>query len=191
MHGSGRDGAGEARGVGVAEVTEQAEGDDGEEDSGVAEAIGEYGVAFGVGAEGERDDQGSGARGDGEGKGVEGLRLERLGGVVVGLDLRLFRFLFLRGGCLGIGSEMPKKRRISEPISSMTARKMMLLMAMRRASDLKTAGGASPTSPRKMRADPTGLMIGSSALKARRNVVQRSTGENLLSRSALVRGARS
>jgi hypothetical protein len=42
-----------------------------------------------------------------------------------------------------------------------------------------------------MRADPTGLMIGSSALKARRNVVQRSTGENLLSRSALVRGARS
>ena len=47
-------------------------------------------------------------------------------------------------------------------------------MAMRRASERKTSGGASPARPMKTRAEPRGLMIGSRALKAMRKELQSS-----------------
>jgi hypothetical protein len=44
--------------------------------------------------------------------------------------------------------------------------KINMLIAMRSASFRYRAGGSGPTMPRKISADPTGLMIGSSAAKA-------------------------
>ena len=45
----------------------------------------------------------------------------------------------------------------------------MLLMAILRARERYTLTGASPTRPNSTRADPSGLISGSSALKAIKN----------------------
>ena len=74
-----------------------------------------------------------------------------------------------------IGSEMPKKCRITVPSSSMITRKMTLLIAIFRASERYVSAGASPTRPRKTSAVPSGLMSGSSALNAMRNDSQSSS----------------
>lgn len=71
-----------------------------------------------------------------------------------------------------MGSEMPKNFKIAAPSSSMIARKMMLLIAILRASDRNTFGSSSPTSPRNTRDEPTGLISGKSTLNAIRNEVQ-------------------
>jgi hypothetical protein len=68
-----------------------------------------------------------------------------------------------------IGREMPKKFRMVKPRSSMMVRKTMLLMAILRARWRYTGAGASPTRPKKTRAEPSGLISGRSALKAIRN----------------------
>src|ERR1700677_4265789 len=79
-----------------------------------------------------------------------------------------------------IGSEIPKKRKIVDPSTSNTARKMTLLIAILRASARYTSGGAAPASPRNTSADPSGLISGNSALNAIRNELQTSTGNLLL-----------
>ena len=61
---------------------------------------------------------------------------------------------------------MPKNLRIQAPISSITAMKISMSIAIRSASWRYTAVGSGPTIPRKISADPTGLMIGSNAAKA-------------------------
>jgi hypothetical protein len=49
---------------------------------------------------------------------------------------------------------------------------------MRRARERRTFGGASPTRPRKTRAEPSGLMSGSNTLNAIRKAFQ--TGKRIL-----------
>jgi hypothetical protein len=71
-----------------------------------------------------------------------------------------------------MGREIPKKLRIVAPNNSIIARKMTLLIAILRASERKTFGGASPASPRKTKADPRGLISGKSTLKAIRKECQ-------------------
>jgi hypothetical protein len=77
-----------------------------------------------------------------------------------------------------MGREIPKKLRMAAPVTSKTPRKMMLLMAMRRASERRSLGGASPTRPRKTSAEPSGLISGRSTLNAMRKAFQ--TGKRVL-----------
>jgi hypothetical protein len=72
-----------------------------------------------------------------------------------------------------IGREMPKNLRIVAPSNSMMARKIMLLIAIRRDKERYNFGGASEANPRKTRADPSGLISGRSTLKDIRNEFQR------------------
>src|SRR5208283_4283648 len=68
--GGGGDALGDARGVGVAEVDDGAEQEDGDHEAGVGEEVLGDGALRGAGAEGEHEDDASGAGGDGEGEGV-------------------------------------------------------------------------------------------------------------------------
>src|SRR5580693_6163790 len=88
-----------------------------------------------------------------------------------------------------MGSEIPKKLRMVAPSTSIIARKIMLLMAILRASERKTCGGASPTSPRKTSADPSGLISGKRTLKAIRKEFQINKNV-LLALSILLRANR-
>src|SRR5438270_12840167 len=76
MGGGGSNGAGDLRGIGIAEVDAAAEHDGGEEQADVRE----YGAGDGrlgsVGVEGEHDDDAAGTGGDGKGKGIKGPFLQ-------------------------------------------------------------------------------------------------------------------
>ena len=61
---------------------------------------------------------------------------------------------------------MPKKVSSAAPMSSITRRKSVVLIAILRARLRITSDGTNPTSPRNTSADPSGLITGSSALKA-------------------------
>jgi hypothetical protein len=74
--GGGRDGAGDSRGMGVAEIDAAAEHDGGEEQAEVRDdGLGD-GWLVGVDGEREHDDDAAGAGGDGKGERVEGFLLE-------------------------------------------------------------------------------------------------------------------
>src|SRR5580698_9975860 len=67
------------------------------------------------------------------------------------------------------GSEIPKKVSNAAPISSITRRKMIVVIATFRASLANSSAGTPPTIPKKMKAEPIGLTTGSSALKVSAN----------------------
>jgi len=74
--GGGRDGAGDLRRIGVAEIDASTEHDGSEEQTEVRDdGLADGGVG-GVDAEREHDDDAAGAGGDGEGEGVKGFLLE-------------------------------------------------------------------------------------------------------------------
>ncbi len=91
--------SGDLRRVGVAEVHQGAEDDDGDQDADVAEDVARQ-VAIGdLGGQGEHDDQCSRAGGDGKGEGIERLLFE---GALAHLGVEFGVFLLVARGLAGV-----------------------------------------------------------------------------------------